>query len=71
VSSEQEAVSRKQGAVSREQEAREAFFSSLFTAQCSLVTGYPPEREGIIPAKGGKLNEPIIVASMPGRELFQ
>ena len=57
MSSEQEAVSRKQGAGSREQEAREAFFSSLFTAQCSLVTGYPPEREGIIPAKAGKLND--------------
>ena len=55
VSREQEAGSREQEAGSRKQETR--FFSSLFTVQCSLVTGYPLEREGFIPAKAGKLND--------------
>jgi hypothetical protein len=42
------------------------YFSSLLTVLCSLVTGDPLDRKGIIPAKAGKLNDRIM-ASMPGR----
>ena len=39
--------------------------NTLFNVPCSLVTGDPLDREGIIPAEAGKLNGRIM-ASMPG-----